>query len=372
MDVRNERTKGFYKRMDDKSKRGAQLFALRKLHIDPVKIDSKTVAGSALKAVLRAIDDHGGNCWASADTIAEESCLAERTVRYAIRALRQLGYINCDFRQGRTSLISINWNAIPTPAPEPVPRHHVQGLPPDIPRHPVPTPLHPVQDTPAPSAGDPGTQCRRSDTESIKKRKLIENPLQEDFEKFWKSYPRRENKPAAHEAFTAAVAGGADPAKIISAAVAYAEHTAATERQSKFIKLPANWLTQERWNDELPTAVPFSEVPFLDGEKERGHELPEVEPAVFLKEWNAKSGRSDTIEPDLLPTMRQKLRTPFWKIWWHEIIEKAAAHERKRRDPGGQDISEMTLGRILREAEQQFRVSRVPSESERHVPYSPY
>ena len=104
---------------ESKTKRGAQLFALRKLQFNSTTIKSKSIAGSVLKAVLRAIDDHGAICWASAATIASETCLGERSVFYALEALRTLGYISIDSRPGRTSSMVINWENIPNPKDTP-------------------------------------------------------------------------------------------------------------------------------------------------------------------------------------------------------------------------------------------------------------
>ncbi len=101
---------------DDKpggnSKRGAQLKAIRRLHLPNVRADKKTISGCALKAVLRSIDDHGEKCWASSVTIGAETCLTERTVRFALKTLKKLGFITIDERVGQTSNIQIQWQRI--------------------------------------------------------------------------------------------------------------------------------------------------------------------------------------------------------------------------------------------------------------------
>ncbi|WP_162006859.1 helix-turn-helix domain-containing protein [Roseimaritima sediminicola] len=96
--------------------RGQQLFALRKLVLDAFTEPSGSkVSGAAMKAVLRAIDDHGAKCWASITTIATETCQGEKTVRRAVKALESMGLVTVTPNAGQTSILEINWKAIPTP-----------------------------------------------------------------------------------------------------------------------------------------------------------------------------------------------------------------------------------------------------------------
>ena len=94
------------------SNRGDQLLALRKLHLPTVEQDGAKVAGASLKSVLRAIDDHAGEngtCWATVDSIATETCLSDKTVRRAIRALVSLGYVvSHDRKERHTGTLSID------------------------------------------------------------------------------------------------------------------------------------------------------------------------------------------------------------------------------------------------------------------------
>lgn len=87
------------------------------------------------------------------------------------------------------------------------------------------------------------------DTSSSASGPLTEDDL-EAFGAFWLTYPKRKNRPAAIEAWKAAVASGVSPARIVAAAQAYARECASTDTEPRFIKYPANWLRDGRYDDE--------------------------------------------------------------------------------------------------------------------------
>lgn len=72
----------------------------------------------------------------------------------------------------------------------------------------------------------------------------------EGFADFWNTYPRREGKGKAREAYEKALAK-IDHHTIISSARKYAQANANTER--KFVAMPTTWLNQERWDDDHGT-----------------------------------------------------------------------------------------------------------------------
>ena len=77
--------------------------------------------------------------------------------------------------------------------------------------------------------------------------------VDEDFEKFWKAYPKREGgnpKTPARKSFLTALKAGADPAKIISAAAAYAAHPS-TKVGTPYVTQAVTWLNQKRWEDHV-------------------------------------------------------------------------------------------------------------------------
>lgn len=68
------------------------------------------------------------------------------------------------------------------------------------------------------------------------------------FAAFWSTYPRRDAKGAAREAWTRAVAKAGDPNLVIQGAARYRDWNG---REDRYTKMPATWLNQECWNDEL-------------------------------------------------------------------------------------------------------------------------
>lgn len=67
------------------------------------------------------------------------------------------------------------------------------------------------------------------------------------FQEFWKAYPRPRDRNQTEQAFTSAIASGADPSGIISAAKAYAKEQAGNGRT--FMAYSDTWLVKRRWED---------------------------------------------------------------------------------------------------------------------------
>lgn len=75
-------------------------------------------------------------------------------------------------------------------------------------------------------------------------------PASGGFDQFWSIWPRKHGKAAARVAF-----GKIDAAvhpSLLDAARAWAEHYAKNDTDKKWIPEPANWLTKERWDEDLP------------------------------------------------------------------------------------------------------------------------
>jgi hypothetical protein len=68
------------------------------------------------------------------------------------------------------------------------------------------------------------------------------------FGSFWLTYPKRRDKEAAKKAFLAAVERGADPARIVAAAKAYAHER--KDEEPRYTKYPATWLNNGCYDDE--------------------------------------------------------------------------------------------------------------------------
>lgn len=79
------------------------------------------------------------------------------------------------------------------------------------------------------------------------------SPDQDRFPDFWAAYPRKENQTKAEAEFiTAAIS--ADAEAIIAGARKFA--VACSGQEPRFIPLPASWLRDKRWRDQISTVVP--------------------------------------------------------------------------------------------------------------------
>lgn len=75
------------------------------------------------------------------------------------------------------------------------------------------------------------------------------------FDSFWETYPKRSGKGKARESWLKAIKKSTAQ-DILDAAKAYAGSKDLPEFQ--FIPMPATWLNQERWNDDIAPAVKAS------------------------------------------------------------------------------------------------------------------
>ncbi|MFZ0227444.1 MAG: hypothetical protein WAL41_10970, partial [Mycobacterium sp.] len=70
------------------------------------------------------------------------------------------------------------------------------------------------------------------------------------FLRFWDVFPVKSGKPAAFKAWLGALARGADPERIIAAAICYRDDP---NRNPDKTKYPQGWLNDERYLDEPAT-----------------------------------------------------------------------------------------------------------------------
>lgn len=80
----------------------------------------------------------------------------------------------------------------------------------------------------------------------------------EDFDRWYSLYPRKEAKTAARKAFAKA-RKSADMVTLIAALERYVESVKGKDRQ--YVALPASWLNAGRWEDEYAPAQQHSHVP---------------------------------------------------------------------------------------------------------------
>jgi hypothetical protein len=107
----------------------------------------------------------------------------------------------------------------------------------------------------------PETDNSETDNSNIRAAASATRPsLEEDFERLWKAYPRRDGanpKSPAKRKFIGAVRSGAEPLAIISAAESYAGEEAARDRVgTPYVAQAVTWLNQRRWEDFAPGESP--------------------------------------------------------------------------------------------------------------------
>lgn len=75
-------------------------------------------------------------------------------------------------------------------------------------------------------------------------------PVDTDFDKFWKVYPRKARKPLAEKEFRRA-RRKVPVETLIERATLYADQEKRKRTEAKYICMAHNWLAEERWDDEL-------------------------------------------------------------------------------------------------------------------------
>lgn len=78
------------------------------------------------------------------------------------------------------------------------------------------------------------------------------NDYPDDFEEFWRTYPRHEDKKKAFKVWQTALKNGATADEIIAGAARYAKYRAGEPEQ--YTKHPSTWLNGDCWENEYSTA----------------------------------------------------------------------------------------------------------------------
>jgi hypothetical protein len=105
------------------------------------------------------------------------------------------------------------------------------------------TPSTQALPSPSPSPSPEGSRPRRPTPRAARSATAPD----QDFEKFWKSYPKRTGKAAARAAWATAKPG---LATVLAALEWQTRRPEWTSDAGRFIPHPGTWLRQERWNDE--------------------------------------------------------------------------------------------------------------------------
>lgn len=148
------------------------------------------------------------------------------------------------------------------------------------------------------------------------------------FEQFWAAYPRRENRRQALVEFNHAVASVKDPAVIVGGARAYAVSVSKQGRETKYIKMPANWLADRLWEDQPKAADyarPGTELRTITSNDTIWHAfLAEYEKAKGGKCYARKSG-SWSVPADYQPGAGTWVLTSTGGLRWQRTETSEAA-----------------------------------------------
>lgn len=112
-------------------------------------------------------------------------------------------------------------------------------------------PVEPKDSSAPADAGDVGGSLAGALIFDLAGNEVTTRPAPEDltaFGNFWLLYPKKRDRAAALTAWRAAIAAGADPARITEGARQYA--TERTGQDPKYTKYPATWLNKGCWDDE--------------------------------------------------------------------------------------------------------------------------
>lgn len=168
-----------------------------------------------------------GECWPSQRTIAEDSCMTDRSVRNAIAWLVEHGYLEVRPRPNQSNIYIIT-------AMKDEDMDHEEKFSDEVDSNITKLDLSKRAKSNLTSSAEKSSARRDS-------------PF---FLAFWQAYPRRVGKGAARIAFDKATRS-ADPNEIVQAAIAYSKHCQEMGIEMKFRPYPATWLHGERWEDDL-------------------------------------------------------------------------------------------------------------------------
>jgi hypothetical protein len=229
-------------------------------------------SGAALLVAFNLLFTHlngrTGRCDPAIARLAEETGLAPRSVKRAIRELEKSGWWIIGRREGTIRFGGRSNTYAPNFAKgggKPV------------------TTLTEVVTDPSPAGGDsngqggdstgtkvvtneapkPGTNQEGSESPPLTPPRGSEHESVFSFEEFWRVFPPRDGenpKQPAQLEFDKALKRGADPVAIVHGAANYAhwvdKHVRRTDR--RYIPQAARWLREDRWNDyqEIPRVPP--------------------------------------------------------------------------------------------------------------------
>lgn len=168
------------------------------------------------------------------------------------------------------------------------------------------------------------TNCNKTNSNNKSSDKssdrVSEKQLDEDFNKLWKLYPRKEGKKKAFEAYKRAIKKGITNKEIQTGIVNYLAQIRVQGTDKKYIKQGSTWFNGECWNDEYnvggssspvnPKTVPSSapaERTTLDLEREERESRRDAFPMQYKNhpEWFTDEDVQNIINE--FPELREKV-----------------------------------------------------------------
>ena len=146
------------------------------------------------------------------------------------------------------------------------------------------------------------------------------NQPEEDFEKLWKLYPRKEGKKKAFEVYKRAIKNGTTNKEIQTGIVNYLTQIRVQRTNKQYIKQGSTWFNGECWNDEYnvgqerspvnPKTVPSSapaERTVADLEREQRESRRDAFPMQYKNhpEWFTEETIKNILEE--FPELREKV-----------------------------------------------------------------
>jgi hypothetical protein len=189
--------------------------------------------------VLLAIADYAnddGEAWPSIASIMKKTTLSERGVQTTIRRLEADNWLRIETGNGRHGCNKYHIKNPAADAPRTICPPHMKAETP-----------HMTARNPAPGAPEPSRTIKEPSYSSSPVREAY--ATQDDFERFWATYPNKVQRPSAQGAYQFACLK-ATPREILTGAIRYARKT-----DDRPWMNPARWLAEECWND-MPAEPP--------------------------------------------------------------------------------------------------------------------
>ena len=164
------------------------------------------------------------------------------------------------------------------------------------------------------------TSSNTSNNDQSDSKKIREKQLDEDFNKLWKLYPRKEGKKKAFEAYKRAIKKGTTNKDIQTGIVNYLTQIRVQRTNKQYIKQGSTWFNGECWNDEYnvgqerspvnPKTVPSSapaERTVADLEREQRESRRDAFPMQYKNhpEWFNEETIKNILEE--FPELREKV-----------------------------------------------------------------